>query len=120
MDAWLQLVLATLARDNNLSPLNTHHIKQRYIRARSTSPPTMAMSPMYPQLPVRLFFLPDHLPPIPEETPQFTALYAASLYPRQTLYLTSHTPAHVACNIECIDQADKSMINCHTASNLLQ
>ena len=27
VDAWLQLVLATLARDNNFSPLNTHHIK---------------------------------------------------------------------------------------------
>ena len=39
-------------------------------QARSTSPPTLAMSPiLQQQLPFRSFLLPKHLPPIPEEPP---------------------------------------------------
>ena len=38
-------------------------------QARSTTPTTLAMSPILQQLPLRSFYHPKHLPPIPEEPP---------------------------------------------------
>ena len=54
--------------------------KPSSLQARSTSSPTLAMSPILEQLPLRSFLLPKYLPPILEENRHNPLPYAASLY----------------------------------------
>jgi hypothetical protein len=71
---WLQLARLVAARASDRSAgqqiLSTFYpYKPSSSRARSTSPPTLAISPILQKLSLRSFYLTKHLPPIPEEPP---------------------------------------------------
>ena len=71
---WLQLARLVAARASDrgtgqqiLSTFYPH--KPSSFRARSTSPPMLAMSPILQQISLRSFYLPKNLPVIPWEPP---------------------------------------------------
>ena len=71
---WLQLARLVAARASDrgtgqqiLSTFSPY--KPSSFRARSTSPPTLAMSPILQRLPLSSFLLPRQLLTIPEEAP---------------------------------------------------
>jgi hypothetical protein len=70
------------------------------------------MSPILQQLPLSSFYLPKHLPLIPEEGGNAIIHFHMPLLStiRLTLPLKLYPLAHVSCSINCIDLADSSMI----------